>query len=92
MLSQQFLTVKDVADLLKVGEVTVRHWIKDGDLRAIDVGREWRIAPADLENFLQRHESVSRSKGDAEPERLADGDQRKGDQPVRSPDTDEGNR
>jgi excisionase family DNA binding protein len=92
MLSQQFLTVKDVADLLKVGEVTVRHWIKDGDLRAIDVGREWRIAPADLENFLRRHESVSRNQGVSDPERLSDGDQRKGDQPVRSPDADEGNR
>lgn len=57
MLARQFLVVKEVADLLKVGEVTVRHWIKDGKLRAIDVGREWRIAPKDLEAFLQAHAS-----------------------------------
>ncbi|WP_374369215.1 helix-turn-helix domain-containing protein [Dongia sp.] len=55
MLSQQFLSVKDVADLLKVGETGVRSWIKHGDLRAVDVGREWRIAPRDLESFLLRH-------------------------------------
>ena len=55
MLSQKFLSVKNVAALLKVGEAAVRSWIKHGDLRAIDVGREWRIAPRDLENFLQRH-------------------------------------
>lgn len=55
MLTRQFLSVKDVADLLKVGEVAVRTWIKDGDLRAVNVGREWRIAPTDLEEFLQRH-------------------------------------
>lgn len=55
MLSQKFLSVKDVADLLKVGDAAVRSWIKHGDLRAIDVGREWRIAPRDLESFLQRH-------------------------------------
>lgn len=55
MLSRQFMSVKDVADLLKVGEVAVRSWIKHGDLRAVDVGREWRIAPKDLENFLRRH-------------------------------------
>jgi len=55
VLSQQFLSVKDVADLLKVGEAAVRSWIKHGDLRAVDVGREWRIAPRDLESFLQRH-------------------------------------
>jgi excisionase family DNA binding protein len=53
MLTRQFLTVKEVADLLKVGEVTVRHWIKGGELRAIDVGREWRIAPRDLERFVE---------------------------------------
>ena len=39
MPSQQFLSVKDVAGLLKVGEVAVRSWIKHGDLRAVDVGR-----------------------------------------------------
>lgn len=60
MLSRQYLTVKDVADLLKVAEVTVRHWIRDHDLRAIDLGREWRVAPADLEDFLQRHETMDR--------------------------------
>jgi excisionase family DNA binding protein len=55
MLTRQFLSVKEVAELFKVGEATVRHWIKDGSLRAINVGREWRIAPKDLESFLQAH-------------------------------------
>lgn len=55
MLTRQFLSVKEVAELLKVGESTVRHWIKDGSLRAINVGREWRIGPKDLESFLQAH-------------------------------------
>lgn len=55
MTIEQFQTVKDVADLLKIGEATVRRWIKDGELRAIDIGRGWRIAPDDLEEFLDRH-------------------------------------
>jgi len=55
MLTRQFLSVKDVAGLLKVGEAAVRAWIRSGDLRAVNVGREWRIAPKDLESFLQRH-------------------------------------
>lgn len=58
MLSRQFYTVKDVAELLKIGEATVRHWIRDGELRAIDVGREWRVAPIDLEDFLLRHQTA----------------------------------
>lgn len=33
----------------------MRSWIKHGDLRAVDFGREWRIAPRDLESFLPRH-------------------------------------
>jgi len=53
MLTRQFLSVKDVADLLKVGEAAVRHWINDSRLRAINLGREWRIAPKDLEAFLR---------------------------------------
>ncbi len=68
MLTRQFLTVREVADLLKVGEVTVRHWIKGGDLRAIDVGREWRIAPGDLELFLRRHATTAKSTAEAPPQ------------------------
>lgn len=33
MLSRLFLLVKDVADLLKVGETAGRSWIKHGNLR-----------------------------------------------------------
>lgn len=55
MLTRQFLRVKDVAELLRIGEVAVRAWIRSGDLRAVHVGREWRIAPRDLESFLERH-------------------------------------
>jgi excisionase family DNA binding protein len=55
MLTRKFMTVRDVADLAQVSEATVRHWIKDGDLRGIDVGREWRVIPRDLEDFLGRH-------------------------------------
>lgn len=65
MLSRQFLTVKNVAELLKVGEVTVRHWIRRGDLRAIALGREWRVAPTDLEEFLERNQTVERRQVDA---------------------------
>jgi excisionase family DNA binding protein len=55
MLTRKFMTVREVADLAQVGEATVRHWIKAGDLRAVDVGREFRIVPRDLEDFFDRH-------------------------------------
>jgi len=55
MSREQYRTVKDVADLLQVNEVTVRRWIKDGELRAIDIGKGWRIGPDDLDAFLEGH-------------------------------------
>tara|TARA_R100000789_G_scaffold35519_4_gene38447 strand:- start:1387 stop:1797 length:411 start_codon:yes stop_codon:yes gene_type:complete len=55
MSHKQYQTVRDVADLLKVSDVTVRRWIKDGELRAIDIGKGWRIGPADLDSFLEGH-------------------------------------
>lgn len=60
MPHDQYQTVQDVADRLKVSEATVRHWIKDKALRAIDVGKGWRISDSDFEDFLQRHETRPR--------------------------------
>lgn len=55
MACEQFQTVREVADLLQVSEVTVRRWIKDGELRAIDIGKGWRIGGDDLDAFLEGH-------------------------------------
>ncbi|RDC71775.1 DNA-binding protein [Rhodovulum sp. 12E13] len=55
MSREQYRTVREVADLLQVNEVTVRRWIKDGELRAIDIGKGWRIGPEDLDAFLDDH-------------------------------------
>ena len=55
MLSRPLLTIHEVAGLLKVKESTVRTWIKDGDLRAVKFGREWRVIQKDLEAYLEDH-------------------------------------
>jgi excisionase family DNA binding protein len=59
-----YQTVKEVGDRLEVSEATVRGWIKDGALRAIEIGKGWRIADRDLGDFLMRHETRAR---DADP-------------------------
>ena len=63
------MTVREVADLAQVSEATVRQWIRGGDLRAIDVGREFRIIPRDLELFLDRHAT----RGTIAPEGVPEG-------------------
>jgi len=58
MPKDQYQTVKEVAERLKVAEATMRHWIKVGELRAIDIGKGWRIADADLAEFLMVHQTA----------------------------------
>ena len=43
-----YLSVRDVATLLRVCPKTVRRWIKSGTLPATRLGRDWRIARSDL--------------------------------------------
>ena len=48
-----FLTVAEVAELLKLNQQTVRNWIDAGSLPAIRVGRRVRIKRSDLDRILQ---------------------------------------
>jgi excisionase family DNA binding protein len=47
-----YLTTAEVAAWLKVSVFTVRRWIKQGDLPARKVGREWHIPREALETRL----------------------------------------
>lgn len=67
MPQDRYQTVQDVADRLKLSEATVRHWIKEGALRAIDVGKGWRISDQDLGEFLHNHETRPRHGGPSIP-------------------------
>ena len=55
MLSKPFMTTQEVAELLKVREPTVRSWIHGRELRAVKLGREFRVAVKDLEAFVNEH-------------------------------------
>jgi excisionase family DNA binding protein len=52
MLSKPLLTVREAAEMLKLKEATIRNLINEKKLRAVKFGKEWRIAPKDLELFL----------------------------------------
>jgi excisionase family DNA binding protein len=64
MPHDRYQTVQEVAERLEVSQATVRQWIKSGALRAIDIGKGWRIADADLAAFLKTRETIPRSNSD----------------------------
>lgn len=49
----EFLTTKEIADILKVNILTVRRWIGAGKLPATSLGKEYRIKRSDLNKFLE---------------------------------------
>ena len=49
-----FLTVAEVAEMLKLNQQTVRNWIDQGSLPALRVGRRVRIKRSDFEQVLAR--------------------------------------
>ena len=58
----EMLTVEEVAKQLKVHIRTVRKWIQDGELVAMDIGRGYRINKSDLQAFIKSRQTDKRKK------------------------------
>jgi excisionase family DNA binding protein len=52
MSRARFLTPREVADLLRVSSMTVYRLIKSGELRAVRVGKAYRILEEDVGAYL----------------------------------------
>jgi excisionase family DNA binding protein len=50
-LADSLLSVEQVAQILKLHVRTVRHYVREGRLRAVRIGKQYRIALTDLESF-----------------------------------------
>jgi excisionase family DNA binding protein len=53
-LTGRFLTVAEVAQQLRVSNMTVYRLIKSGHLRAVRVGRGYRILDEDVRKYLDQ--------------------------------------
>jgi len=51
---EQLLTVKEVAQEMRVSERRVTKWIQSGELAALDLGKDYRIYRKDLDEFIAR--------------------------------------
>jgi len=56
----RLLTVNEVADLLRVSRMTVYRLIKEGQLKALRVGRNYRLREDDVDEYLSKryHEAI----------------------------------
>jgi excisionase family DNA binding protein len=53
MPRERLLTVAEVADHMRVSSMTVYRLIKSGSLKAVRVGKNYRIRANDLDAYLQ---------------------------------------
>jgi len=51
---REMLTVSEVAERLRVSEYSVRRYINSGRLKAVALGKEYRVFADDLDFFLTR--------------------------------------
>jgi excisionase family DNA binding protein len=59
-----FLTVAEVAEMLKLNQQTVRNWIDQGSLPAVRVGRRVRILRSDFDRLVDEGYRSGRSQAD----------------------------
>jgi excisionase family DNA binding protein len=52
-INQNLLTPEQVAEILQIHVLTVYHYIRQGKLGAIRLGRSYRIAPEDLDRLIE---------------------------------------
>ncbi|MFW7414670.1 helix-turn-helix domain-containing protein [Demequina sp. SO4-18] len=48
-----FLTVAEVADMLRVSRMTVYRWVHAGDMPAVRFGRSFRVPATAVEAFME---------------------------------------
>ena len=50
----KFLTVAEVAEVMRVSKMTVYRLVHSGELPAVRVGRSFRVTEEDVNQYLQR--------------------------------------
>ena len=51
----EILTVREVAEYLKLSRTTIWRWCLEGKLKAFKVGRGWRIHRSEIEKITEQN-------------------------------------
>jgi excisionase family DNA binding protein len=65
----EYLTVPEVAKRLKVHQKTILGWIRNGELKAVRVGKSWRLLEADVLAFIAASTEAERLERTGRAER-----------------------
>ena len=60
-------TTVQAAKILQVNERTLRRWLQRGEMTGAETTAGWRLTPADLEAWLNRHRKPRQAKPEQQP-------------------------
>ncbi len=61
---EHFMTSEEIAELLHVDPVTIRRLVNKGELAAYRIGADYRFAPSDLQDYLQRQRIAAHAQNE----------------------------
>ena len=53
--TEQYLTVHEIAKILRLSTLTIYKYIKNGTLQAVEFGGHYRISETALQSFIEEH-------------------------------------
>jgi excisionase family DNA binding protein len=62
MSEDRFLTLQEVADLLKIKERTIYQWAQQGKIPGFKLGNAWRFDRDDIEVWIEEQKQKSPRK------------------------------
>ena len=62
-MPEEILTIREVADYLKITERTLYRLVQDGRLPAFKVGNSWRFRRADIDAWIGVQTTARRDEG-----------------------------
>jgi excisionase family DNA binding protein len=57
-MQEKLFTPEQVAEHLQISKLTLMEYLREGKLRGTKVGRLWRVAEGDLQDFVARGKAL----------------------------------
>ena len=58
LLNENYISIDDAAEYLNIKAVTLRKWIKDQNVPAHKIGKQWKFKRSELEEWVKSGQSA----------------------------------